>query len=198
MLIDDSLFKIKHNDTLPARGSILISEPFSQEPYFQRSVVLLVDHSHKSSMGFVLNKKSNLFVNSFFKELELCHEMPIYIGGPVSPNRLFFIHSLGEEVVPDSIKVNDHLYFDGDFESLKKYVLAGNSIQNKVKFFLGYSGWSEGQLNSEIEHDAWIVSKTTNHNVMFGDGELLWKRMLESLGTNYAFWLQIPKDPYLN
>lgn len=63
-----NIFKITHNDVLPIQGSILIAEPFLQDAYFQRSVVLLIEHTEHGSMGFVLNKKTDLIVNSFFKE----------------------------------------------------------------------------------------------------------------------------------
>ena len=108
----NNIFKITHNDVLPAQGSILISEPFLQDAYFQRSVVLLVEHTQEGSMGFVLNKKTELSVNTFFADLQGFPEMPIYLGGPVSANRLFFIHSLGDLIIPNSLKINDHLYFD--------------------------------------------------------------------------------------
>ena len=133
-----NIFKITHNDVLPIQGSILIAEPFLQDAYFQRSVVLLIEHTEHGSMGFVLNKKTDLIVNSFFKEFAEFPEIPIYLGGPVSPNRLFFIHSLGDNIIPDALKINDYLYFDGDFNALKRYILNGHPIDGKVKFFLGY------------------------------------------------------------
>ena len=105
----NNIFKITHNNLLPAQGSILISEPFLQDAYFQRSVVLLVEHNTQGSMGFVLNKKTDLIVNTFFPELEEYPEIPIYLCGPVSANRLFFIHSLGDLIVPDSVKIKDRL-----------------------------------------------------------------------------------------
>ena len=76
-----NIFKITHNNLLPAQGSILISEPFLQDAYFQRSVVLLVEHTDDGSMGLVLNKKTDLVVNTFFPELEKFPEIPIYLGG---------------------------------------------------------------------------------------------------------------------
>lgn len=194
----DNIFKITHNNLLPAQGSILISEPFLQDAYFQRSVVLLVEHNTQGSMGFVLNKKTDLIVNTFFPELEEYPEIPIYLGGPVSANRLFFIHSLGDLIVPDSVKIKDRLYFDGDFEALKRYIQNGHSIEGKVKFFLGYSGWTEGQLGNEISKNSWVVSHAAKENVLLADGESFWKNSLEQLGSNYEAWTKYPKDPYLN
>ena len=194
----NNIFKITHNNLLPAQGSILISEPFLQDAYFQRSVVLLVEHNTQGSMGFVLNKKTDLIVNTFFPELEEYPEIPIYLGGPVSANRLFFIHSLGDLIVPDSVKIKDRLYFDGDFEALKRYMQNGHSIEGKVKFFLGYSGWTEGQLGNEINKNSWVVSHAAKENVVLADGESFWKNSLEQLGSNYEAWTKYPKDPYLN
>lgn len=194
----NNIFKITHNNLLPAQGSILISEPFLQDAYFQRSVVLLVEHNTQGSMGFVLNKKTDLIVNTFFPELEEYPEIPIYLGGPVSVNRLFFIHSLGDLIVPDSVKIKDRLYFDGDFEALKRYIQNGHSIEGKVKFFLGYSGWTEGQLGNEISKNSWVVSHAAKENILLADGESFWKNSLEQLGSNYEAWTKYPKDPYLN
>ena len=194
----NNIFKITHNNLLPAQGSILISEPFLQDAYFQRSVVLLVEHNTQGSMGFVLNKKTDLIVNTFFPELEEYPEIPIYLGGPVSANRLFFIHSLGDLIVPDSVKIKDRLYFDGDFEALTRYIQNGHSIEGKVKFFLGYSGWTEGQLGNEINKNSWVVSHAAKENVLLADGESFWKNSLEQLGSNYEAWTKYPKDPYLN
>ena len=194
----NNIFKITHNNLLPAQGSILISEPFLQDAYFQRSVVLLVEHNTQGSMGFVLNKKTDLIVNTFFPELEEYPEIPIYLGGPLSANRLFFIHSLGDLIVPDSVKIKDRLYFDGDFAALKRYIQNGHSIEGKVKFFLGYSGWTEGQLGNEINKNSWVVSHAAKDNVLLADGESFWKNSLEQLGSNYEAWTKYPKDPYLN
>ncbi len=191
------IFKIKHNNLSPEKGKILISEPFLQDAYFQRSVVLLVEHNTNGSMGFVLNKRTGLWVNDFFDGLEKVPRMPIYLGGPVSPDHLYFVHSLGN-IIPDSVQIGDNLYFDGDFESLNYYMRSGQSVDGKVKFFLGYSGWTESQLDGEISQDSWLVGKSSDHNIMVGDGESFWKRSVELIGGSYMTWINYPKDPILN
>lgn len=192
----NNIFKIRHNDLLPEKGSVLISEPFLQDAYFQRSVVLLIEHDTNGSMGFVLNKKTNLVINDFFSDLEKLTDIPIYLGGPVSSNRLFFIHTLGE-LIPESVKVADGLYFDGDFDLLKQYIIEGNTIEGKVKFFLGYSGWTKGQLGYEIKADSWVVSHSVK-DIMHAEGESFWRHSLEILGKRYKTWINFPKDPYMN
>lgn len=149
-------------------------------------------------MGFVLNKKTELSVNTFFADLQEFPEMPIYLGGPVSANRLFFIHSLGDLIIPNSVKINDHLYFDGDFSALIRYIQNGHPIDGKVKFFLGYSGWQKGQLHNEIAKNSWVVSHTSNRNMLLAEGEDFWKKSLESLGSQYETWTKYPKEPSLN
>ncbi|MCC8094230.1 MAG: YqgE/AlgH family protein [Tannerellaceae bacterium] len=198
MAADNNIFTIKHNDVLPSRGSLLISEPFLQEAYFQRSVILLVEHNKEGSMGFVLNKQTDLIVNDFFPGLEHTPGIPIYLGGPVAPNKLFFIHSLGELIIPCSMPIGENLYFDGDFKVLKEYIQSGYNITDKVKFLLGYSGWEKGQLKNEIDSNSWIVSDKVNENIMKAHGEAFWKHSLECMGSKYKTWAKFPKDPGLN
>jgi len=192
------IFKIKHNDLRPGKGKILISEPFLKDAYFQRAVILLVEHNVKGSMGFVLNKRTDLYVNNFFSELEDLPNIPIYLGGPVSSNHLFFIHSLGESIISGSVRIDDKLYFDGDFEALKHYILSGNSIEGKVKFFMGYSGWTENQLNKEILSNSWLVSHSTNKRIMLAHDDSFWNDSVTSLGVPYSTWINYPKDPEMN
>ncbi|MDR0743158.1 MAG: YqgE/AlgH family protein [Tannerella sp.] len=191
------IFKIRHNNLQPEKGHILISEPFLQDAYFQRAVVLLVEHNAQGSMGFVLNKKTGLRVNDFFDGFDDIPRIPIYLGGPVSSDRLFFIHSLGS-FIPESVQISDNLYFDGDFETLKDYLLSGKPVHEKVKFFLGYSGWTKNQLYGEIKQDSWLVSRSTNRNIMLAEGESFWKHSVELVGGPYMTWINYPKDPILN
>ena len=191
------IFKIRHNNLQPEKGNILISEPFLQDAYFQRSVVLLVEHNAQGTMGFVLNKKTGLWVNDFFDGFDDIPRIPIYLGGPISSDRLFFIHSLGN-LIPDSVKIGDNLYFDGDFETLRYYLLSGKPAYENVKFFLGYSGWTENQLYGEIKEDSWLVSRSSNRNIMLAEGESFWKHAVELVGDSYRTWINYPKDPILN
>ncbi len=194
-----NIFAIKHNHLLPDKGSILISEPFMKDVYFQRSVVLLVEHQAEGSMGFILNKKTELIVNHYFPAFSDLPDMPLYLGGPVHSNRLFFIHTLGEELIPGTMKIKDGICFDGEFDVLKELIRQGYPMQDKVKFFLGYAGWTKDQLSGEIKSDSWLVSHTTDsENIVKADGDLFWKKSLEQMGSKYITWTKFPKDPDLN
>jgi putative transcriptional regulator len=159
--------------------------------------VLLVEHNTQGSMGFVLNKKTDLWVNDFFDGFDDMPHIPVYLGGPVLNDRLFFIHSLGN-VIPDSVLIRDNLYFDGDFEALKHYLLSSDLVNEKIKFFLGYSGWTENQLYGEIKQDSWLISRSSNRNILLAEGESFWRHSIESVGGSYLTWINYPKDPILN
>lgn len=198
---NNNIFSIKHNDLLPDKGRLLISEPFLNDAYFQRAVVLLVEHDSSGTIGLVLNKKSNLTLNSFFPEFENYPDIPINIGGPVASNNLFYIHTLGEEVVPGSYEVADNLYFSGDFEAVKEYLLytKDQGIENRIKFFLGYSGWDADQLKNEISQDSWLVSTHVNVDLtMSSTTDQHWVKAVEAMGSNYRIWKNFPKNPSLN
>lgn len=199
MNTDFNIFAIQHNDVLPTRGGVLIAEPFMKDAYFQRGVVLLAEHNNDGSMGFVLNKKTNFILNDFFPELEQVEKIPVFLGGPVGSNRLFFIHTLGEKVLPGAVQLTKELYFDGNFERLLEYIVANGSPEGKIKFFLGYSGWTPGQLKNEIKENFWLASRNIPAEpILQADNELFWKEALGQLGSKYKTWAKFPKDPDLN
>ena len=191
------IFKIRHNNLLPEKGKIIISEPFMKNIFFQRSVILLIEHNENGTMGFVLNKKTDLLLNDFIEGMENIPEIPIYLGGPVSADRLFFIHSL-YDIIPDGIQVDENIFFDGDFESLRYYLMSGKPVDGNIKFFLGYSGWTQSQLIEEINQDSWLVGNASYNSIMQADDELSWKQAVEVIGGPYMAWINYPKDPLLN
>ena len=198
MAQDKDIFKIKHNNLRPGKGKILISEPFLQNIYFQRAVILLIEHTMNGSMGFVLNKRTNLIVNDFFSDLKFYPEIPIYLGGPVHANHLFFIHTLGDDIISDGVKVMNNLYFDGNYEALKRYIMQGGAVAGKVKFFLGYAGWSENQLTGEIIRDSWLVGNSSIKSIMISEGDAFWDKCIDTRGNRYSTWKNYPKNPILN
>ena len=157
MNIDSDIFKIQSNNVLPSRGRILISEPFLRDATFGRSVILLVDHTDEGSMGLVINKQLPLFLNDIIMEFKYLDEIPLYKGGPIATDTLFYLHTLSD--IPGSISISKGLYLNGDFDEIKKYILQGNKISECIRFFLGYSGWDSEQLNNEIRENTWLVSE---------------------------------------
>lgn len=191
------IFKIETNHVVPSRGKVLISEPFLYDEMFGRSVILLVDHSTDGTMGLVLNKPLPLSLNDVLKEFKDINNIPIYKGGPLSTDTLFYLHTLKD--VEDSLQIGKGVYLNGDFDAIRRYILQGNDIDGKIRFFLGYSGWEHDQLCQEIEENTWLIGSTGISSLLDEKGSAeLWKNVLGQLGGKYEIWSRFPQIPTLN
>lgn len=191
MTID--LFKIE-NSIEPQKGLALISEPLSDDNYFGRSVVLLTEHGNEGSVGFVLNKKTEYILSDLIKDLD--SEFTVYQGGPVQPNTLHYIHSLDE--ISNSVKIDDGLFWGGDFDQIKEMLDLGLVKESQIQFFIGYSGWSPDQLNEELEKHYWIIAEVEKKEILLNQSDHFWREKVELLGDKYKLWLNVPKNPSLN
>lgn len=197
MYSNTDIFKIETNHIVPAQGKILISEPFLCDHIFGRSVILLVDHTKEGTMGLVLNKPLPLFLNDILQDFNYQENIPIYKGGPLSTDTLFYLHTL--EGITDSLPISNGLYLNGDFNAIKEYILQGNPIKGKIRFFLGYSGWEYEQLHRELEENTWLVSTESKDTIMDENaGTELWKNSLGRLGSKNELWSRFPQIPALN
>lgn len=188
--------KISHNNIPPSKTCVLISEPFLQDSSFQRSVIFLTEYSEKGAMGFVLNKPLDLSLSDLIKGINVSTHLPVYYGGPVDVDILFFIHTLS--FIPESYPISDKLFLNGDFEFLIDYINSGVSLEGKIKFFFGYSGWSGGQLETEITENSWLVGKLSEEELFEPHDEKVWTDALLKLGEKYRAWTRFPKNPELN
>lgn len=181
----------------PSRGKLLISEPALSDFYFSRSVVLLAEHStQEGSVGLILNKPINLKIKDVVREFPN-NDFPLFLGGPVHPDRLFYLHTLGPKVT-GSMEIIKGLYWGGEIEKLMELIDLKIVKPEEVRFFIGYSGWEPGQLDRELKEDSWIVSQCTLQTVMNCTPDKLWSALLKELGDDYAIWANFPTDPILN
>jgi putative transcriptional regulator len=194
--VERDFFKFKYNRIKPSPGRILISEPFLNDMYFKRSVVLITEHNDKGSMGFVLNKPVNISVNEVVKDFVKV-EANVSIGGPVSTNTVHYLHTYGE-VIPNSIHIFDNIYWGGDFNLIRDIVNVEGLDNGKLRFFLGYSGWTEGQLENELTENSWLVSDIEPEEIMRYDKNKLWKETLSVMGKNFEIWANSPANPSVN
>lgn len=197
MRIEDLI--IKHNAVNPEKGRILIAEPFLVGEPFERSVVLICEKGSTGYIGFVLNKAIDFYLDEVVRFDEKLPKIPIFLGGPVASKRLFFVHTLGSEI-NGSIPITKRLFMDGDLNQILKRLARDESAHNKVRFFIGYSGWGEGQLESEIYDDAWMVGKILLRDVfkLSRDDNKMWKKHLSQLGEKYRVWSNYTRIPMLN
>lgn len=196
--MDMTVFQVESNKVLPKQGSLLISAPFLRDYHFARSVVLVVDHNEEGSMGIVVNKNFNnlMTLNELVPSLASLPPIPLYKGGPVSRETLFYLHTLS--FLKGAFPMGNGLYLNGDFEAMQKYILDGGPTQGVVRFFCGYAGWQRGQLQEEIESNTWLVNnhhKVDLLNMYLRD---LWQEALTDLGGKYAIWARYPRFPSMN
>jgi len=148
------------NNHSAQKGKVLLAEPFMQDPYFKRSVVLLCEHAPEGSVGFILNHEMSLKINEVIDDFP-DFNVPVFLGGPVKPENLFFLHQMKD--LPGSIRITEGLYWSGDFEVLKARIERKEVKTNQIRFFLGYSGWDNEQLSMEIEQQSWIIHRLEVH-----------------------------------
>ena len=177
----------------PKNGSLLISEPFMLDPNFKRSVVLLTELESSGAIGFVLNQKSNLMLSDLISDLKWA-DFPVFIGGPVEKDSLHFVHRCYDRL-KSGAQIKDDLYWGGNFQDLKILIENNEIKHDEIKFFIGYSGWSPGQLDVEMEENSWMASNSFDMEVVFvEDEENLWREVIIGLGPKYAHIANFPED----
>ncbi|WP_114750179.1 YqgE/AlgH family protein [Pleomorphovibrio marinus] len=189
---------MKENNNIPPHaGSLLISEPFLQDENFVRSVILLCDTNEKGSFGLVLNKLSIFKLGELLEGFEFLNS-EIYVGGPVEQNTLHFIY-FGDRMLEGSIELTPQLWWGGNFEELLSKLRNGTAELDNFKFFIGYSGWSEGQLEEEIATKTWIVCNNIyTKKIFYSEPEELWREILKNMGGEFQVLANYPIDPRLN
>ncbi len=190
------LFAILPEDKIPGKGKILISEPFLPDTFFNRSIVYLTDHSPKGSVGFILNKKLDLKISGAIEGFEGLDET-LNMGGPVAPDTLHYLHNLGH-MIPDSVHIEGNIFWGGDIDTIRELIRNRKINQSQIRFFLGYSGWSAGQLEHELKEDSWMIAQVNPEIVMNSRGEDTWKRILRGFTNKYRMWAEFPESPEMN
>lgn len=185
-------FKVKK----PNRGNILLSEPLLEDPFFKRSVILLVEHNEEGALGFMLNKTINVHVNDIIEDFPKI-DAEVYWGGPVNRNHLFYMHTRGD-LLDESKEIVPGLYWGGNFDRLKILIDTNQINADEIRFFAGYSGWTKGQLEKEMDEKSWIVAKTGVPSLMMPSERSLWKRILTKMGRKFEIMANFPEDPSLN
>ncbi len=192
----EKLLTIKRNDLAPQKGRLLLSEPFLNDFYFGRSVVLLIDHEPDGSFGLIMNKPVNESFNNIVTDFPP-FEASVYFGGPVKAESMFILHTLGD-LVDGSIEVLNGLFWGGDVEMIKEQVLLGKIQPGQIRFFMGYAGWEPKQLEMELERNAWVVAKTSIGDLLETAHDKMWSKYVAQLGSPYELWDRFPINPEMN
>lgn len=177
-------------------GKVLLAEPFMLDPNFKRSAVLLCEHSEEGSVGFIMNKPLNMRIDDLidgFPEFD----SEVFFGGPVQTDTIHYIHNVGS-LVEDSIKITDGVYWGGDFEKLKFLITSNLILPKDIRFFVGYSGWTEGQLNDEMVYGSWVLADMDANYLFKSEPKKLWTQVMYNKGDAYTVIAQMPETSNWN
>lgn len=178
-------------------GKLLLAEPFMLDPNFKRSAVLVCEHDPENgTLGFILNKPLNVHVNDLVSDLSTL-ESPVFYGGPVATDSIHFIHNVGD-LLDESVEVMRGVHWGGDFDKLKFLIHSKLILPHNIRFFVGYSGWSPGQLKEELAHKSWVVSDMHANYLFKSKPIMLWKQAMHNLGNTYSVIAQIPEPQSFN
>jgi putative transcriptional regulator len=174
------------------KGQLLLDSGQLQGSCFQRTVVIICQHDAEGAFGLVLNratgnKVGEMIVADLPEALKGC---PLYLGGPVQPSALSFLHS--DAFIPDA-NVIPNLSLGHSLDSL---VEIGESLSptRRIKMFAGYAGWSPGQLEDEMKRKAWLTHPASLELVFDTAPEQLWQTILRRKGWKYRLLAQMPED----
>ncbi|MGG9962474.1 YqgE/AlgH family protein [Ferruginibacter sp. SUN106] len=161
-------------------GKILLSTPALDDPDFDKVVIFIAEYNANGALGFVINK---IFPRAFNELIEFKQSMPmpLYEGGPVEQEHLFFLHRR-PDLIEDGIRVIDSIYLGGDFKKAVQCINDKLIAANDIKLFIGYSGWEDNQLEDEIAEGSWLVTDT-NVSTIFSDSiASLWEEFYTARG----------------
>lgn len=197
--INGDIFSVKIAQPDPKVGDLLVAVPTLADSCFKHAVICMIEHSDETgSMGLVTNRLSGYTLDEVVENVETSEPVPVFVGGPVHNDRLYYLHTLGS-LIPDSVEIVPGLYVGGDFDTVKSYVSGGNPVAGKIRFFVGYSGWVRGQLRSELDNNDWVVTDIVAVDDLMAEQEdAAWRRQVKMLGEKYRLWLNCPSDVRFN
>ena len=177
------------------RGRLLVSTPDLTDPNFDRTVILLLDHTPEGAVGVVLNRPSETPLDEAGTDWGgwdklACDPPVVFVGGPVSRTSVICLARLGDggaegfQPVLGEVGIAD---LSGEPRGIEA-----------VRVFAGYAGWGDGQLEGEIAAGAWFVLDAEPDDALTADAEDLWPQVLRRQGGRLALFAACPPDPSLN
>ena len=181
------------------KGSLLIANPVLPDPNFSRTVILLCDHDEQGSFGLVINRSTQLKAPDLFLNINILksYNEKIYLGGPVSQSMVFFL-CRSPSAAGKLDEVCSGVYLGSNLETLESLYASLKNPEQDIRFYLGYSGWSGGQLAEEMEQNSWLVQKANEQFIFLDSESLIWPKAVNSLGEKYQYLTKAPVNPQWN
>ncbi len=189
-------------------GYFLISEAELQDPNFQFTVVLIVNHDDSGALGLVINRPSNSTLGDVFPEQFSEHSashIPLFVGGPVQQEYIFLVQQgLPESYRSDgAIRIKDNIYFEPDVRPVLNFISERwddlpYHQRPSLRFFAGYSGWAPEQLEQELHLKAWVTHPSSGDIIFNDNPEEGWRKALKKKGGIYWVMGETGSKPSLN
>src|SRR5579864_1729717 len=163
----------------PATGKILVARRHMLDPNFAETVILLVQHDEKGTVGLIVNRATKIPLSRLAKEFEGVkgRSDPLYLGGPMERSGVMAL--IRSRTKPDEAKVVfTDIYMISMKATLEKAIASG-ATPNTLRLYLGYAGWDAGQLEWELGMDAWDLLPPNSGTVFDPHPETLWNRLVE-------------------
>jgi putative transcriptional regulator len=156
-------------------GSVLISAPSLDDPYFDKVVIYITEYNEKGALGFVMNQVFERKFNEL-AEFSTSKPFPLYEGGPVDREKLYFIHRIPGAIAAGT-PVADGVYMGGNFKQAVHYINTANDAERTVRLFIGYSGWDAHELEGEIEEGSWLPVQASATTLFEASEQTLWEEL---------------------
>ena len=186
---------MEENYEKPEKGKILISAPHLTD-IFRRSVIYLVEHDEKGSVGFVINKPMKYNIDEVIDDFPEFRSK-VFLGGPVQTELVNFIHK-APGIIDGGYEIQNGIFWGGNFDNLKTLVESKFINPKDFRFFVGYAGWSPNQLDNEMKDNSWYIADADENFLFTEEPEKLWQNILKSMGGEFRTISTFPEDPSVN
>jgi putative transcriptional regulator len=175
------------------RGHLLVAAPTLDDPNFARTVVLIAEHTEEGALGVVLNRPSESAVGEVVPDLAVLidDDELVFAGGPVQPAGVMVLAEFDDPA-------DAALPIDGELGFVSVDAETEDIAAARARAFAGHAGWGPGQLDDEVEEEAWFVAPFEREDAFTAEPDQLWSRALLRKGGAYALVARMPEDPSLN
>jgi putative transcriptional regulator len=156
-------------------GSVLISAPSLEDPYFDKVVIYITEYNEKGALGFVMNQVFERKFNEL-TEFRNSKTFPLYEGGPVDREKLYFIHRIPGSIGEGTL-VADGVYMGGNFKQAVQYLNTAGDAERNLRLFIGYSGWDANELEAEIAEGSWLPVRASVTTLFEASEQSLWEEL---------------------
>ncbi len=156
-------------------GILLISTPLLDDTNFEKAIIFIAEYNEKGALGFVINQPFPRKLNELV-EFNYAKPFPLFDGGPVEKEGLFFLHRRSDIIEDGKLLINN-VYMGGNFKQAVDCINNNAISSNDIKLFIGYCGWDAGELEAEIEEGSWMVLPADGPTVFTYNTAGLWHHL---------------------